>query len=148
MKTYTYSLNAKELKEKIQAEIDSHHKYGYDDEITGTAEEEKIQLSVKRGIQVFTGSFFINTFYGKISQTEQGCQLKGFFSMRPFRLVLLLILFLICIQTWVFQLYTGKTFYDMLPVMIILLAVIALWIFQWFDAQKDKKMIRQFLESL
>lgn len=148
MKAFTYSFGSKELKEKIQAEINSRHQYGYNDEITGSVEGDKVHLTVSRGIPVFTGDFFTHTFYGKLSQTEQGCQLKGFFAMKPFRLILFLLLFLICIQTLVFQLCTGKTFYDMLPAVIILIAVMALWVFQRLDAQKDKRLIQQYLESI
>lgn len=144
----TYNKGKEEVKNIIIEEIKSHKKYDTYNEISGVMQEEKFTLSVESDIPVTAGSYFRNYFYGRITGNDRTCKITGRFSMKPLRIVLLIILFLICIETIVFNLVVQRPVVNIVPAIVILAAEVGLFIFQHINATKDKKIILCFLKNI
>lgn len=144
---YSYRKTKEELKTVISDEIKSHKKYEVYNEITGGINGDKVHLSVESEIPATTGTFFKSYFYGKITETGEGCALKGSFHMKPLSLALLAVLFIVCVCTIVFNILMKNAFSDMLAAIVILAAELALLVFQYIYTKKEKRIIESFLRS-
>lgn len=145
---FSYTKTKEEVKTVITDEIKGHKKYEIYNEILGSVEDDKIRLFVQSEIAAPAGTFFKNYFYAKITETEEGCALKGRFSMKPLSLILLAILFLICVETIVFNLVLSKFAADIIPAAVILISEAALLIIQYINAAKEKKILLSFLNVI
>lgn len=145
---YIYEKTKENIKEIINDEIKSHKKYDTYNEIKGKIEEDKIILYVESDIPATLNTYFKNYFTGTISEDNGKTTLKGRFSMKIYKIVLLIILFLICVEVIIYNAVTGNQLTNMIPAIIIIIAEIGLVIFERLTAKKDKEIISRFLGRL
>lgn len=145
---FTYDKSKENIKSIVQQEIESHKKYETFNEIDGTIKDDKVTLTIVRDIPVTTGKFFTNSFYGKINDNNNGSEIIGRFSMKPLSLVLLIILFLLCIETIVFNLICQNPISNIIPAIVILAAELGIFVVQYINGRKDKRIILDFLNRI
>lgn len=144
---YSYNKTSDKIKNIISDEIKSHKKYETYNEIAGSVSGGKVRLSVESEISA-AGTFLKSYFYGKITETGEGCTLKGRFHMKPLSLALLILLFIVCVATIVFNILMKNAFSDMIAAIVILVAEVALVLFQYIYAKKEKRIIESFLKAI
>lgn len=145
---FYYDKTEENIKDILNQEIKSHKKYGVYNEIDGTVDDDKVTLFVKSDIPVLTGTYFKNYFSGKITEVDGETEIKGRFSMKPYKIVLLLILFLLCVEVIIFNLVCSRPIQNIVPAAIILAAEAGLMIVQNINAKKEKKILVNFLKRI
>lgn len=145
---YKYNKTKENVKEIINDEIKSHKKYDIYNEIKGKIEEDKVTLYVESDVPATLNTYFKNYFVGTISQENDETILKGRFSMKIYKIVLLVILFLVCLEVIIYNVTVSNPVTNIIPAIIILAAEIGLIVFQEIASRKEKKTINSFLSRL
>lgn len=148
MSEFIINKTVDEVKTEVENEIASHNKHNKINEITGNVSQNKLNLSVTRDIPVITGSYFKNYFYADIIDEIDNTKIKGFFSMKPLRLIVLAILLAVCIESIIFTICTNANFSNFLAPVIILVAEVVILILQYYNSKSDREVINNFLSSL
>lgn len=145
---YKYNKSKGNVKEIINDEIKCHKKYDIYNEIKGKIDEDKVTLYVESDIPATLNTYFKNYFVGMLTESNGQTALKGRFSMKLFKIILLVILFLACAEVIIYNIAVNNPLTNIIPAIIILAAEIGLMIFQTLASKKEKDIINKFLSSL
>lgn len=144
---YKYNKTKDKLIEAIENEIKSHKKYEVINEIKGEIKGNKVELYVENNSTI-VNTYFKNYFIGKLIEAEGKTKLKGRYSMRFYKIVLLIIMLLLCVEVIVFNVIVQNPIMNIVPAIIIILAESGLLIFEKAVSRKEKVIIERFLNSL
>ncbi len=145
---YRYNKTKENLKKIIESEINGHKKYDTYNEIKGKIDKDKVKLYVESDIPPTLNTYFKNYFVGTLSKADEETVLKGRFSMKPYKIVLLVILFLVCVEVIVYNIVVNNPLENIIPAIAILFAEAGLITLQKIVSKKDKEIINRYLRSL